>query len=315
MKKLISVLCTLAMVCGLATTAMAEGNGSITLDADYYASDWETAQDKVLTTGDLVYLYINANDLPGADKITTECKQFSNVSLKVTYDEEAITPYKENGVYSHIETTDFKAKYNKPNQNVPKDSTEGIITTGSVATFSNTAEPGYTPDGITTLILNGAEAGFTLNGNFITLYFEVVDTTKDPNVNIEVTAYDNYDESASVYPATEGIKLEGIGTVEPAYTVATESKVGDVVNDYYTKGFKATVAATEATTIGNIGFEISCAGKEAKASDSWKDISIFANASASFAINVINIPEEVEASNLTIAWDVDGETYGETTAE
>jgi len=303
MKKLISIFCALTVICGFASTAMAEGNGSISLSAEYYANDWATSQDKILKADDIVYVKINASDLPGADKITTECKQFSNVSLKVTYDKNVITPYEEGGVYSHIELNQFTAKYTMPNKKVPTADTIGLISTGAVSPVSNVDEPGYVADGTTTIILNNGIAGFTLKGDFITLYFKVVNPAAEnanPNVGLEVTAYDNYDESASVLPATTGVKLEGVGSSKTPYTIDDEAKSNkDEVaeGEKYTQGFKATVTPNDDVVTA---VKAVLANGTKTADVEWTG-SYEGATPITFAINVINVPA---TETVTAEWSI-----------
>ena len=295
MKKFISVLCALTMLCSFASASVfAAGQGSLTLNASYMADDWETSKDKVDTTGDVIAVYINAKDIAGMDTIGKKCEQFAALMFTLEYDNSAITPYKD----TYYESNLFKAKYKAPKANIPTSESEGIITEGNVSFTSNTDEPGYEPNGKTTMIVTEATKGFCLNGNFMTFYFTVVDPSKKADVKLTVDTFKNFDNTVYELETVAGMDIAGMdgGSEKPVelkaeFDTAAASKF--TYGDVYNYGIGGAVTVPEGKSATGVTFDISN-GTQTKNYDFDFGTSIAAD--TSFGLNICRVPVGVELS-------------------
>lgn len=170
---------------------------------------------KVDTVGDIVYIYVSAADMVDmAANVTGKTwTDFSSLSFNVTYDKTALKPCAD----GHITPTTITPKYTgaASGQVKPAADADGIISLKSVGVSSNTDDPTYEANGTTTLILNEGLSGFTVNGNFLSLCFEVIGLTGSGTVGLDYIDGDYFTDEKVVAPVTSGTTVEGIGASEP----------------------------------------------------------------------------------------------------
>lgn len=298
MKKFISALCALAMLCSFASVSVFAAQGSLTLNASYMADDWETEKEEVSAAGDVIAVHVNAEDIVGMDTIGEKCEQFAAIHFTLEYDNDAITPYKA----TYYESNVFTAKYAPPKKNVPTASTEGIITTGNPSFTSNTDEPGYVPDGKTSMIITEATKGFCLNGGFMTFYFTVVDPSKKGDIKLSVETFKNFDNSVNEVSAVNGMSVAGMGKSEEPVVTAAFDKDAATKYEYdtvYNYGVGGTVTVPEGKSTTGVTFDISN-GTDTHNYNFDFGTSIAAN--TSFGLNIGNVPKDVTLtfSNLKV---------------
>lgn len=78
------------------------------------------------------------------------------------------------------------------------------------------------------------------------------------------------------------------------------------VNGFYSKGFKVDITPND-DTITKVAYALACKDKTSleKASGAWEGLTLTGASNYSFAINVLNIPDTIAAEDITNNWTVD----------
>lgn len=300
MKKFLSILCALSMLCGFASVSYAGGD-NLYISSTFALDETWTSKDKVTQAGDVLGVVIAADGIGDMSNIASNTEVLTTLQFHINYNRDALKAFPDSEY--DLESYGFAAKYSMPNMNKPTASTEGNIYTKGYA-------PSVTPN-LDQGVFNGvtlleATKGFAVKGDFITFYFEVLDPSKSADLSLEVVDVVDFALSKLTTQVTVSetpVQVDGMGGSTPVAPVVGTVNADTTENywnvdeqaEKYTQGYDFEVTPNDGFNAIKFDFGNS-------KTFTWDGFTTFTgDTPVSFGLNINNVPDGTTIPTPTVS--------------
>lgn len=293
MKKIISILCSLAVLAGFAIPTMAEGE-NFTFDLVYMDKDYNVKDAADLQAGDLVDIFVKVNNVSDLTNIGTAVEDFSGIIMQFDYDADTFQVSADGtGLFDEsAESTAKTAIYSGKKKVIPTEDNGGFWTTGAMSITPNLSTNGHI-----VYLVQEPTSFFSMWGTIFCLELEVKDTAGTPDVAFSIDQFDYKDishvniDALTIAP----IAVDGIGAapVEEITFSAPETQSKDTVNGKHTTAMKTsvTIPASKVGKISKINVPVTST-VDGDATVSYDVENVLDLSNFTFGLNITRIPAE-----------------------